>query len=195
MPADAAANSLTGRFKLRSGERIAGGRDGGGNAPDGPWLYALSDLIAALPPSRTNILPCCDLEIFPRAYAIPAPVPTWQRGPPTAAWRACSARDHVASRRALLTKALLLRKRPAADYSPTPAAVAQLLEVLEIDFIVRDTAGEQDERLSPAEMPMRLVGGARRPHLRADRERRSEPRSGERGAPAPGCVGSPQRVR
>ena len=165
--------------KLRTLENWVGVIDGGGNRTEmDRKLYALSDLVL-LPfrESHEDIRTVLrDLEMFPRAYAIPTQWPTnpWQRD---AADRSV-ARLLGAHRLRILrpvkalssTKLLLQKQLP--EQLPTPLANAcravarQLLEVLEIDFIDQDEEhiGEgQEERLSAAEMPLRL-GGVRRPH-------------------------------
>ena len=166
--------------KLRTLENWIGVIDGGGNRTEMDRKpYALSDLVL-LPfrESHEDIRTVLrDLEMFPRAYAIPTQWPTnpWQR---EAADRSVARllgahRDRILRPVNALSSTKLLLQKQLPEQLPTPLANAcravarQLLEVLEIDFIDHneDTAGEeQDERLSPAEMPMRLVGGARRSH-------------------------------
>ncbi|ACR01949.1 P-loop NTPase family protein [Thauera aminoaromatica] len=166
--------------KLRTLENWIGVIDGGGNRTEmDRKLYALSDLVL-LPfrESHEDIRTVLrDLEMFPRAYAIPTQWPTnpWQR---EAADRSVARllgahRDRILRPVNALSSTKLLLQKQLPEQLPTPLANAcravarQLLEVLEIDFIDHneDTSGEeQDERLSPAEMPMRLVGGARRSH-------------------------------
>ena len=141
-------------------------------------LYALSDLVL-LPfrESHEDIRTVLrDLEMFPRAYAIPTQWPTnpWQRdAADRSVARLLGAHRHRILRpvNALSSTKLLLQKQ-LPEQLPTPLANAcravarQLLEVLEIDFIDQDEEhiGEgQEERLSAAEMPLRL-GGVRRPH-------------------------------
>ncbi|MBV2264516.1 MAG: hypothetical protein KUL79_13330 [Thauera sp.] len=166
--------------KLRTLENWIGVIDGGGNRTEmDRKLYALSDLVL-LPfrESHEDIRTVLrDLEMFPRAYAIPTQWPTnpWQReAADRSVVRLLGAHRHRILRpvNALSSTKLLLQKQ-LPEQLPTPlgnacrAVARQLLEVLEIDFIDHDEepAGtEQDERLSAAEMPMRLAGGARRPH-------------------------------
>lgn len=166
--------------KLRTLENWIGVIDGGGNRTEmDRKLYALSDLVL-LPfrESHEDIRTVLrDLEMFPRAYAIPTQWPTnpWQReAADRSVARLLGAHRHRILRpvNALSSTKLLLQKQ-LPEQLPTPLANAcravarQLLEVLEIDFIDHDeepSGAEQDERLSAAEMPMRLVGGPRRPH-------------------------------
>ena len=141
-------------------------------------LYALSDLVL-LPfrESHEDIRTVLrDLEMFPRAYAIPTQWPTnpWQRdAADRSVARLLGAHRHRILRpvNALSSTKLLLQKQ-LPEQLPTPLANAcravarQLLEVLEIDFIDQDEESVGDaheERLSAAEMPLRL-GGVRRPH-------------------------------
>ena len=165
--------------KLRTLENWIGVIDGGGNRTEmDRKLYALSDLVL-LPfrESHEDIRTVLrDLEMFPRAYAIPTQWPTnpWQRdAADRSVARLLGAHRHRILRpvNALSSTKLLLQKQ-LPEQLPTPLANAcravarQLLEVLEIDFIDQDEEhiGEgQEERLSAAEMPLRL-GGVRRPH-------------------------------
>ena len=165
--------------KLRTLENWIGVIDGGGNRTEmDRKLYALSDLVL-LPfrESHEDIRTVLrDLEMFPRAYAIPTQWPTnpWQRD---AADRSVARllgahRHHILRPVNALSSTKLLLQKQLPEQLPTPLANAcravarQLLEVLEIDFIDQDEEhiGEgQEERLSAAEMPLRL-GGVRRPH-------------------------------
>ena len=165
--------------KLRTLDDWIGVIDGGGNRTEmDRKLYALSDLVL-LPfrESHEDIRTVLrDLEMFPRAYAIPTQWPTnpWQRdAADRSVARLLGAHRHRILRpvNALSSTKLLLQKQ-LPEQLPTPLANAcravarQLLEVLEIDFIDQDEEhiGEgQEERLSAAEMPLRL-GGVRRPH-------------------------------
>ncbi|HRV79379.1 MAG TPA: hypothetical protein P5537_14910 [Thauera sp.] len=165
--------------KLRTLENWIGVIDGGGNRTEmDRKLYALSDLVL-LPfrESHEDIRTVLrDLKMFPRAYAIPTQWPTnpWQRdAADRSVARLLGAHRHRILRpvNALSSTKLLLQKQ-LPEQLPTPLANAcravarQLLEVLEIDFIDQDEEhiGEgQEERLSAAEMPLRL-GGVRRPH-------------------------------
>ena len=166
--------------KLRMLENWIGVIDGGGNRTEmDRKLYALSDLVL-LPfrESHEDIRTVLrDLEMFPRAYAIPTQWPTnpWQREEADrSVSRLLGAHRHRILRpvNALSSTKLLLQKQ-LPEQLPTPLANAcravarQLLEVLEIDFIdhEEDAPGEaQEEHLPPAEMPLRLGSGARRPH-------------------------------
>jgi len=166
--------------KLRMLENWIGVIDGGGNRTEmDRKLYALSDL-ALLPfrESHEDIRTVLrDLEMFPRAYAIPTQWPTnpWQReAADRSVARLLGAHRHRILRpvNALSSTKLLLQKQ-LPEQLPTPLANAcravarQLLEVLEIDYIdhEEDAPGEaQEEHLPPAEMPLRLGSGARRPH-------------------------------
>jgi len=166
--------------KLRMLENWIGVIDGGGNRTEmDRKLYALSDLVL-LPfrESHEDIRTVLrDLEMFPRAYAIPTQWPTnpWQReAADRSVARLLGAHRHRILRpvNALSSTKLLLQKQ-LPEQLPTPLANAcravarQLLEVLEIDYIdhEEDAPGEaQEEHLPPAEMPLRLGSGARRPH-------------------------------
>ena len=166
--------------KLRMLENWIGVIDGGGNRTEmDRKLYALSDLVL-LPfrESHEDIRTVLrDLEMFPRAYAIPTQWPTNPRQREAAdpsVSRLLGAHRHRILRpvNALSSTKLLLQKQ-LPEQLPTPLANAcravarQLLEVLEIDFIdhEEDAPGEaQEEHLPPAEMPLRLGSGARRPH-------------------------------
>lgn len=166
--------------KLRMLENWIGVIDGGGNRTEmDRKLYALSDLVL-LPfrESHEDIRTVLrDLEMFPRAYAIPTQWPTnpWQReAADRSVARLLGAHRHRILRpvNALSSTKLLLQKQ-LPEQLPTPlanacrAVVRQLLEVLEIDYIdhEEDAPGEaQEEHLPPAEMPLRLGSGARRPH-------------------------------
>jgi len=166
--------------KLRMLENWIGVIDGGGNRTEmDRKLYALSDLVL-LPfrESHEDIRTVLrDLEMFPRAYAIPTQWPTnpWQReAADRSVARLLGAHRHRILRpvNGLSSTKLLLQKQ-LPEQLPTPLANAcravarQLLEILEIDFIdhEEDVSGEaQGERLPPAEMPLRLGSGTRRPH-------------------------------
>lgn len=166
--------------KLRTLENWIGVIDGGGNRTEmDRKLYALSDIVL-LPfrESHEDIRTVLrDLEMFPRAYAIPTQWPNnaWQR---EAADRSVAellgAYRHRILRpvNALSSSKLLLHKR-IPEQLPTPLANAcravarQVLEVLEIDFAeagVGDEADHETEHLPAAEMPLRLSQGLRRAH-------------------------------
>ncbi len=166
--------------KLRTLGDWIGVIDGGGNRTEmDRKLYALSDLVL-LPfrESHEDIRTVLrDLEMFQRAYAIPTQWPTnpWQR---EAADRSVARllgahRDRILRPVNALSSTKLLLQKQLPEQLPTPLANAcravarQLLEVLEIDFVdheEEDTGVEQEERLSPAEMPLRLAGSTRRAH-------------------------------
>ena len=166
--------------KLRTLDDWIGIIDGGGNRTEmDRKLYALSDIVL-LPfrESHEDIRTVVrDLEMFPRAYAVPSQWPTnaWQRD---AADRSVAQIMSAYSHRILkpvsaLSSSKLLLQKQVPDQLPTPLANAcraiarQVLEVLEVDFseqTIDDEDAGQVERLSPAEMPMRLATNARRPH-------------------------------
>ena len=166
--------------KLRTLENWIGVIDGGGNRTEmDRKLYALSDLVL-LPfrESHEDIRTVLrDLEMFPRAYAIPTQWPTnpWQRdAADRSVARLLGAHRHRILRpvNALSSTKLLLQKQ-LPEQLPTPLANAcravarQVLEVLEIDFTDHGTDDEVEdavERLPAAEMPLRLTQGARRNH-------------------------------
>ena len=166
--------------KLRTLENWIGVIDGGGNRTEmDRKLYALSDLVL-LPfrESHEDIRTVVrDLEMFPRAYAVPTQWPTnaWQRD---AADRnvaqLMSAYRHRILRpvNALSSTKLLLQKQ-VPEQMPTPLANAcraiarQVLQVLEIDFsetTVDEELIDEVEPLPAAEMPLRLANAARRSH-------------------------------
>ncbi len=166
--------------KLRTLDDWIGVIDGGGNRTEmDRKLYALSDIVL-LPfrESHEDIRTVLrDLEMFPRAYAVPTQWPhnAWQR---EAADRTVAqllgAYTHRILRpvNALSATKLLLQKR-IPEQLPSPlsnacrAVARQVLEVLEIDFADQapDDEGEDiAEPLSTAEMPLRLTHGARRSH-------------------------------
>ncbi len=166
--------------KLRTLPDWIGVIDGSGNHTEmDRKLYALSDIVL-LPfrESHEDIRTVVrDLEMFPRAYAVPMQWPSnaWQRD---AADRGVAAMMGAYRHRilrpvsALSSSKLLLQKR-LPDQLPTPLANAcraiarQVLEVLEIDHAtsgVSDGDADHTEPLSPADMPMRLNYGERRSH-------------------------------
>lgn len=166
--------------KLRSMEDWIGVIDGGGNRTEvDRKLYAMSDIVL-LPfrESHEDIRTVSrDLDMFPRAYAVPMQWPTnaWQRDAAdrtVAEWMGAHRQRLLRPINALSASKLLLQKQ-LPDQLPTPlsnacrAIARQVLEVLEID--VADSAATRDEpetveTLPAAEMPMRLASGARRPH-------------------------------
>lgn len=166
--------------KLRTLDDWIGIIDGGGNRTEmDRKLYALSDIVL-LPfrDSHEDIRTVVrDLEMFPRAYAVPSQWPSnaWQRD---AADRSVAQimgayRHRILKPVSALSSSKLLLQKQVPDQLPTALANAcralarQVLDVLEVDFA--EPAIEEDdigvvERLSPAEMPMRLAPNARRPH-------------------------------
>lgn len=164
--------------KLRTLDNWVGVIDGGGNRTEmDRKLYGLSDIVL-LPfrESHEDIRTVLrDLEMFPRAYAVPSQWPTnaWQR---EAADR--SVRELMRPYRhrilnpvnALSATKLLLHKR-VPEQLPTPLANAcralarQVMEVLEIEYSDPGdnipAGASLENRLSVAEMPLRL-GYARR---------------------------------
>jgi len=168
--------------KLRTLENWIGVIDGGGNRTEmDRKLYAMSDIVL-LPfresheDLRTVIR---DLEMFPRAYAVPS---QW----PTNPWQRENADRHVLKMmrpyrhrilnpvNALSASKLLLHK-DIRDQLPTPLANAcralarQILEVLEIDHDDTLDVGYEEGDMGPGvslsadEMPMRLASVSRRP--------------------------------
>lgn len=160
--------------KLRSLDNWIGVIDGGGNRTEmDRALYALSDIVL-LPfrESHEDIRTVVrDLEMFPRAYAVPSqwPANAWQR---EAADRSVlelmrSYRQRILNPVNALSASKLLLQRDIPEHLPTPLANAcravarQLLDVLEIEHgAVDDVAGDMSRvaagtRLSADEMPIR----------------------------------------
>lgn len=155
--------------------------DGGGNRTEmDRVLYGLSDIV--LLPFRDShedmrtVLR--DLEMFPRAYAVPTQWPTnaWQR---EAADRSVAKmmgmhRDRILHPVSALSASKLLLQKQIPDQLPTPLTNAcrtlarQVLAIMEPEESETtlsgpgEGSGETGERLSPADMPMRLSQGARR---------------------------------
>lgn len=166
--------------KLRTLDEWIGIIDGGGNRTEmDRQLYALSDIVL-LPfrESHEDIRTVLrDLEMFPRAYAVPAQWPTnaWQRD---AADRSVSQlmgayRERILNPVCALSASKLLVHKKVPEQLPTPLANAcrslarQVLEIMEIDCAepAEAVCGDTDPlggRLSPAEMPMRLSQASRR---------------------------------
>ncbi|CAM5467023.1 hypothetical protein [Thauera mechernichensis] len=166
--------------KLRGLEDWIGVIDGGGNRTEmDRKLYALSDIVL-LPfrESHEDIRTVArDLEMFPRAYAVPTQWPhnAWQR---EAADRSVAQLMGAYKHRILrpvnaLSSSKLLLQKQIPEQLPTPLANAcraiarQVLEVLEIDFV--DDTGLYDleqasEQLPAADMPLRLAHNDRRSH-------------------------------
>ncbi|MCK0510487.1 hypothetical protein [Aromatoleum buckelii] len=168
--------------KLRTLDEWIGIIDGGGNRTEmDRHLYALADIVL-LPfrESHEDIRTVLrDLEMFPRAYAVPAQWPTnaWQRD---AADRCVSQlmgayRERILNPVCALSASKLLVHKKVPEQLPTPLANAcrafarQVLEIMEIDGAEPAPTGCHDAdqiggRLSPAEMPMRLSQASRRPY-------------------------------
>jgi hypothetical protein len=165
--------------KLRGLDDWIGIIDGGGNRTEmDRKLYALSDIVL-LPfrESHEDIRTVLrDLEMFPRAYAVPSQWPNnaWQRD---AADRAVAQLMHAHRHRILrpvnaLSSSKLLLQRQIPEQLPTPLANAcrsiarQVLQVLEIDFAeaADDEHLDDVEPLPATERPLRLAGAARRSH-------------------------------
>ncbi|ATE61015.1 P-loop NTPase family protein [Thauera sinica] len=166
--------------KLRTLDDWIGIIDGGGNRTEmDRKLYALSDIVL-LPfrESHEDIRTVIrDLEMFPRAYAVPSQWPgnPWQRDAAdrTVAQLMGAHRHRILRPVGALSSSKLLLQRQVPEQLPTPLANAcraiarQVLEVLEVDFaepVIDADEVEEIERLSPAEMPMRFASTARRPH-------------------------------
>ncbi|AWI75970.1 MAG: hypothetical protein C0607_17595 [Azoarcus sp.] len=166
--------------KLRMLDDWIGIIDGGGNRTEmDRKLYALSDIVL-LPfrESHEDIRTVIrDLEMFPRAYAVPSQWPSnaWQRDAAdrNVAHLMNTYRHRILNPVGALSASKLLLQKQVPDQLPTPLANAcravarQVLEVLEIDVgdacEMRGETGTAD-RLPPAEMPMRLNVTSRRPH-------------------------------
>lgn len=168
--------------KLRSLEGWLGVIDGGGNRTEmDRKLYALSDIVL-LPfrESHEDIRTVVrDLEMFPRAYAVPTQWPTnaWQREAVdrSVAQLMGAYRHRILHPVLALSGTKLLLQKQLPEHLPTAVANAcralarQVLDLMDIDHAeTRVVADEDDEpqlsgRLSPADMPMRLQAH-RRPH-------------------------------
>ncbi|HRD35102.1 MAG TPA: hypothetical protein PLR02_12700 [Rhodocyclaceae bacterium] len=167
--------------KLRSLDNWIGVIDGGGNRTEmDRKLYALSDIVL-LPfrESHEDIRTVLqDLELFPRAYAVPTQWPTnaWQR---EAADRTVTEMMRPYRHRILnpvnaLSASKLLLHKIVPEQLPTPLANAcralarQTLELLEIDSVeplpgfAEETGAIDGGRLPAAERPLRLGHGSRR---------------------------------
>ena len=165
--------------KLRGLDNWIGIIDGGGNRTEmDRTLYALSDIVL-LPfrDSHEDIRTVMrDLEMFPRAYAVPTQWPTnaWQReaADRTVALLMGAYRHRILRPVNALSASKLLLQKQVPDQLPTPLANAcravarQVLQVLEIEFIDHDEIEHigETEPLPDTEMPLRLAGGARRAH-------------------------------
>lgn len=167
--------------KIRSLKAWLGVIDGGGNRTEmDRKLYALSDIVL-LPfrESHEDIRTVVrDLEMFPRAYAVPTQWPTnaWQResADRSVAQLMGAYRDRILNPVCAVSASKLLLQRKVPEQLPTGLANAcrafarQVLEVMEIehaepeDHPYLDEADQLGGRLSPADMPLRLQ--ARRSH-------------------------------
>lgn len=168
--------------KLRSLDGWLGVIDGGGNRTEmDRKLYALSDIVL-LPfrESHEDIRTVVrDLEMFPRAYAVPTQWPTnaWQREAVdrSVAQLMGAYRHRILHPVLALSGTKLLLQKQLPEHLPTAVANAcralarQVLDLMDIEHVEpRTAADDEDEpqlsgRLSPADMPMRLQAN-RRPH-------------------------------
>ncbi|AYH45562.1 hypothetical protein [Azoarcus sp. DN11] len=168
--------------KLRSLDGWLGVIDGGGNRTEmDRKLYAMSDIVL-LPfrESHEDIRTVVrDLEMFPRAYAVPTQWPTnaWQREAVdrSVAQLMGAYRHRILNPVQALSGTKLLLQKQLPEHLPTAVANAcralarQVLELMDIDHA--DTAASLDDddepqlsgHLSPADMPLRLQAN-RRPH-------------------------------
>lgn len=166
--------------KLRSLDNWIGVIDGGGNRTEmDRKLYAMSDIVL-LPfrESHEDIRTVIqDLELFPRAYAVPTQWPTnaWQReaADRTVAELMRPYRHRILNPVNALSSSKLLLHKIVPEQLPTALAngcralARQMLEVLEIDSnetglspAVREL--EHAGGVSAAEMPLRLSQPPRR---------------------------------
>lgn len=166
--------------KLRTLDSWIGVIDGGGNRTEmDRKLYAVSDIVL-LPfrESHEDIRTVVrDLDLFPRAYAVPTQWPTnaWQRDAAdrNVAQFMSAYRSRILNPVCALSASKLLLQRTVPEQLPTPLANAcralarQVLEIMEIDG-VESARGDDDVEavggLSAAEMPMRLTQSGRRPY-------------------------------
>jgi chromosome partitioning protein len=165
--------------KLRTLENWVGVIDGGGNRTEmDRKLYALSDIVL-LPfrESHEDIRTVLrDLEMFPRAYAVPSqwPANAWQReaADRNVALLMGAYRHRILKPVGALSASKLLLQKQVPDQLPTPLANAcralarQVMHVLEIDGGEGGELIEDEDYDTPhipaAEMPLRLSQGARR---------------------------------
>jgi hypothetical protein len=156
--------------KLRSLDGWIGVIDGAGNRTDQDrQLYALADIVL-LPfresheDLRTVIH---DLDLFPRAYAVPTQWPSnaWQRDAAdrNVAQMMGAYRDRILRPVAALSATKLLLYKQLPEQLPTLLANAcraiarQVLEILEIDSpAAREETGKPAGALPAEEMPLRL---------------------------------------
>lgn len=168
--------------KLRSLDGWLGVIDGGGNRTEmDRKLYALSDIVL-LPfrESHEDIRTVVrDLEMFPRAYAVPTQWPTnaWQREAVdrSVAQLMGAYRHRILHPVLALSGTKLLLQKQLPEHLPTAVANAcralarQVLDLMDIEHAEPRTASDDEDepqlsgRLSPADMPMRLQAN-RRPH-------------------------------
>ncbi|MDR2261142.1 MAG: hypothetical protein LBE06_09525 [Azoarcus sp.] len=159
--------------KLRTLDDWIGIVDGAGNRTDMDHkLYTLGD-IALLPfrDSHEDIRTVVhDLDLFPRAYAVPSqwPVNTWQRGAAdrNVARLMAAFRHRILKPVDALSASKLLLQKQVPEQLPSPLIKAcravgrQVLEILELEVDVDTATGtegrNESERLPPAEIPMRL---------------------------------------
>ena len=166
--------------KLRSLEGWLGVIDGGGNRTEmDRKLYALSDIVL-LPfrESHEDIRTVVrDLEMFPRAYAVPTQWPTnaWQREAVdrSVAQLMGAYRHRILNPVLALSGTKLLLQRQIPEHLPTAVANAcralarQVLDLMDIEHAETAAAAEDEDepqlsgRLSPADMPMRLQANRR----------------------------------
>ncbi|MDR0633635.1 MAG: hypothetical protein LBF91_01490 [Azoarcus sp.] len=166
--AEALAKVIT---KLRSLDDWVGVVDGAGNRTDMDHkLYGMADIVL-LPfrDSHEDIRTVVrDLDLFPRAYAVPSQWPgnAWQR---EAADRNVlrfmgAYRHRILKPVGALSSSKLLLQKQVPEQLPSLLARAcrriarEVLEVLEIETDDGDTREDQGraERLPPAEIPLRL---------------------------------------
>lgn len=159
--------------KLRTLENWIGVIDGGGNRTEmDRKLYAMSDIVL-LPfrESHEDIRTVIrDLEMFPRAYAVPSQWPTnaWQREAADRNVRTLMRpyRHRILNPVNALSASKLLLQKDIPEQLPTALANAcralarQVLEVLEIDLpdpaASALAAVSDDDRIAAEEMPLRL---------------------------------------
>lgn len=159
--------------KLRTLQNWIGIIDGGGNRTEmDRKLYAMSDIVL-LPfrESHEDIRTVIrDLEMFPRAYAVPSQWPSnaWQREAADRSVRTMMRpyRHRILNPVNALSASKLLLQRDIPDQLPTPLANAcralarQVLEILEIEMPSGAESGlatvNAEDRITAEEMPLRL---------------------------------------
>ncbi|MDR0565168.1 MAG: hypothetical protein LBG78_09590 [Azoarcus sp.] len=156
--------------KLRTLDDWVGVVDGAGNRTDMDHkLYGLADIVL-LPfrDSQEDIRTVTrDLDLFPRAYAVPSQWPPnpWQREASdrnVAQWMGAFS-DRLLKPVGALSSSKLLLQKQMPDHLPSPLLKAcrslgrEVLDILEIDDSAETiTSNYPAERLPPAETPMRL---------------------------------------